>query len=54
MPFKSEKQLEWMYANAPLMAARWEEEHKKMLARGKDSTKKADQKEKKRGIKKEV
>lgn len=48
MPFKSEKQRKWMYANAPLMAARWEEEHKK-----KNSTKKADQKKKKHGVKKE-
>ena len=29
MPFKSEKQRRWMYANKPEMAARWsaEEEH---------------------------
>lgn len=26
MPFKSEAQRKWMYANEPKMAARWEEE----------------------------
>ena len=29
MPFKSEKQREWMHANKPEMAAKWEKEGKK-------------------------
>jgi hypothetical protein len=29
MPFKSEKQRRWMYANKPEMAERWSEEGKK-------------------------
>ena len=29
MPFKSEKQRRWMYANKPEMAAKWEKEEKK-------------------------
>ena len=29
MPFKSEKQRRWMYANNPEMAKRWEKEMKK-------------------------
>lgn len=28
MPFKSQRQREWMYANKPEMARRWEEETK--------------------------
>lgn len=28
MPFKSEKQRKWMWANDPEMAARWEQEEK--------------------------
>lgn len=29
MPFKSEKQRRWMWANKPQMARRWEEEQKR-------------------------
>lgn len=29
MPFKSEKQRRWMWANKPEMARRWENEEKK-------------------------
>lgn len=29
MPFKSEKQRRWMYANKPEMAERWSDESKK-------------------------
>ena len=29
MPFKSEKQKRWMYANKPKMAKRWEKDYKK-------------------------
>ncbi len=31
MPFKSEAQREWMYANHPEMAKRWEKETPKKL-----------------------
>ena len=30
MPFKSEKQRKWMWANDPKMAAKWEKKEKKM------------------------
>ena len=30
MPFKSEKQRKWMYANNPEMAKKWEKKDKKM------------------------
>ena len=30
MPFKSEKQRKWMWANDPKMAKKWEKEEKKM------------------------
>ena len=30
MPFKSEKQRRWMYANNPEMAKKWEKKEKKM------------------------
>jgi hypothetical protein len=33
MPFKSEKQRRWMYANEPEMAERWEKESKKKKKR---------------------
>lgn len=29
MPFKSEKQKRWMYANKPVMAKKWSDEEKK-------------------------
>jgi len=29
VPFKSEKQRRWMWANEPAMARRWEEEEKR-------------------------
>ena len=45
MPFKSQSQRKWMYANDPKMAARWEEETPK----GKKLPKKV--KKKKRGKK---
>jgi len=41
MPFKSEKQKKWMYANKPKMARRWEAEEGKD-GRKSDKSKKRD------------
>lgn len=35
MPFKSEKQRKWMWANKPEMAKKWEQEEKKARAHAK-------------------
>lgn len=43
MPFKSEAQRRWMYANSPAMAKRWEKE----TAKGKKLPKRVKRKKKK-------
>jgi len=47
MPFQSEKQRKWMYANEPEMAERWSDEEKK-----KKKKKKYSRKEKLRAVEK--
>ncbi len=39
MPFKSQKQRKWMWANDPEMAARWEKEAKRKRTQSKKSRK---------------
>ena len=41
MPFKSEKQRKWMYANEPAMAKRWQKETPKGKPLPKEAKKKA-------------
>ena len=41
MPFKSQKQRRWMWANEPEMARRWEQEEKRRRTRSKKSKKRA-------------
>jgi hypothetical protein len=48
MPFKSEKQRKWMWANDPKMAARWENEAKS------DKEKKRKPATKRRAVKRKV
>ena len=47
MPFKSDKQRKWMYANEPEMAERWSDKEKK-----KKKKKKYSRKEKLRAVEK--
>lgn len=47
MPFKSDKQRRWMYANKPAMAKRWSKEEK--AGRGKSSVKGSRRRSGKRG-----
>ncbi len=47
MPFKSQAQKKWMYANDPAMASRWESETPKGKALPKKAKKKSPTKKKK-------